>query len=112
MIGIVRSQFGVKAEIATTAEQVDKCERLIEQMFGRVMRFGIEPVEQEKVSSHIQYHYCSRAGGDALSVVKVIDADYLVQSPEFRKEYRLDKVPQELLPYTVVVVGLSSTGRV
>ena len=96
MVNIIFSLFCVKAHKATTVEEINSCENLIERMFGRVMRLNVEPLAQEKCSSHIQYIFCSGKDNEAIAVVKVIDGDYVAQSDTLLREYRLDQRPQEL----------------
>ncbi|WP_298770603.1 cyclic nucleotide-binding domain-containing protein [uncultured Shewanella sp.] len=98
--------FSYKVKKVQNMEQLEECEALIKKSFGRVMRFGIESIGKEQSSSNICHFFCQNKKGQVIGVVKLVEAQYLLESKNLMLEYRLNELPREILPNVSVVVGV------
>jgi hypothetical protein len=95
MAAALPSQSHVEIRLASTPAEVDACEDVIRQGFGRVMRLGVESEADERRS--LTTLYCLDTGSNRIvATSRLVSLDYLDKSDALLKEYRIASVPTEL----------------
>ncbi len=88
-------QAQLEIGLASTPGEVDACEEVIRQGFGRVMRLGVESEAVERRS--LTTLYCRDTGSNRIvATSRLVSLDYLGRSEALVKEYRVGSVPTEL----------------
>jgi hypothetical protein len=87
--------MSVDGSLASTDAEIDACEDVIREGFGRVMRLGVDSEADERRA--LKTLYCRDSeSGKIMATSRLVPLDYLEKSQALIDEYRIGVIPADL----------------